>query len=193
MPPIVPVGTSPGKMRVSWLNEQGRRHSVSVNIVAGQAPEDYAAAETLGVQLAGEVSGMLNAQACAVMDTWQFIGPEGNILAAGALEDTAGALATEEGLADSQSSTVAFLGFATGAELTEQIGLAKVTVYTGSTYAIPAQLTRKPVTDETDWQQFWSFLDSSPWAGADFYGRKCQWRPYVALQYNAGLQKKYGA
>lgn len=193
MPPIVPVGQSPGKIRVLWLNEQGVRHSVSVNLVTGTAPTTHAEAETYGTTLANEVAGMLNTQACQLVDSWQFIGPEGHILAAGALDDIVGALALEDGLADSQSSTVAFLGYATGSALTEQIGLSKVTVYTGSTYAIPGGAATLPADPTADWQQFRAFLNSSAWAGADFYGRKCEWRPYVALQYNARLQKKYGA
>lgn len=192
MPGAVPSTRSPGKMQIRYLGQNNGRHTASFRIVAGEMPSDFTDADGLAADIAAAMQPLFSSTA-AVIDGWALLDNDGTILAEGPIITPIEGSATPSGTALALSPTIAFLGVATGAALDEKVAVTKVTLFTGDTWEIPPAEPVLPMSAHAAWGDFQAFLAGHARIWADFYGRKARVREYVAVQYNAHVQRKFGA
>lgn len=192
MPLTVPTTVSPGKLRVHYLGAGGMKHTASVRYVDGSFPADIVAAQ-------GQANDFADALAAVIIGddfsayAWSLLNNEGVQVARGQFTPPiAGVAGPGDGIPGSVSPTLTFLGSGIAPDFDTAFGRISMRLYVGASYAIPPAVDRILIDGVTGLETMLAFLTSGPY-WADVWGQGGVVEPYVAVQYNAGVQRKRGA
>lgn len=192
--PIAPPATrSPGKVCVDYLGLGSFKHRASLRLVSGSFPVDEAAAMALAVTMVTSMQPCFNEESFTVLG-WALLNQENVQVAGGPFAvDYIGTNGVTVAGAHYPSSSFSLIGRGHPPNLTTVAGQTRLTLFTGSTWAIPAAVHHVTSTAYPEIDNLIDLLNSLDPLGADVYGQAAEWRHVICPQYNAGIQRKHGA
>jgi hypothetical protein len=193
---IRPTTRTPGSLKLLY-NHNGVQHRCSVNFMANVDINDIALRRADANVLAGYVKAVLPQS--AIITAWALYsrpgnpGPPTQLYIEAFAPALVGTAVQEGGMEDYFSATATVTGRGNPGGVGYAVGECKLVLFTGNAhhfgigekFTTPATATpRRTLIDALA-------INNNFWA--DFYGQKARARANMPIQWNAAIQRKYGA